>query len=273
MVATTANNQQYALKAVEISRVHKKSPKSLRQLMRENVSCRGLKPLTLGYTPLGVAPAELAEITPSHMLATTAFCHAGFDFQGHPTLSYLIPLLSHCVPLQRAEPSSRLLLGLGISDSGLEKHKDVVGLIRSFVRPAERTMVNFGARGSRIAVSKLVSRLTKLVPSGFNNIPSACAIHTATYITVNHSRMYEPGSMVIASARGTNCNGTGKTTGPNAKPGNSINTYRPCTEGYQKTIELVKGRDTRSLRISVRRATRDGTVHANRYTNQHGDPA
>ncbi|KAF2678335.1 hypothetical protein K458DRAFT_423273 [Lentithecium fluviatile CBS 122367] len=31
-----------------------------------------------------------------------------------------------CVPLQRAETSSRLLLGLGIWASGLEKHEDVV---------------------------------------------------------------------------------------------------------------------------------------------------
>lgn len=32
---------------------------------------------------------------------------------------------------------------------GREKHEDVVGLIRSFIRLAERTSADFGARGRR----------------------------------------------------------------------------------------------------------------------------
>ncbi|KAF2176923.1 hypothetical protein K469DRAFT_721186, partial [Zopfia rhizophila CBS 207.26] len=65
---------------------------------------------------------------------------AGFDFHGCLTLSSLIPLLSHRISLQRAETSSRLLLSLGIGYGGLERYKDGVGLIKSFVRSAEGTM-------------------------------------------------------------------------------------------------------------------------------------
>ncbi|KAF2690361.1 hypothetical protein K458DRAFT_413139 [Lentithecium fluviatile CBS 122367] len=48
---------------------------------------------------------------------------AGSYFQGRRTqLSIISPC---CVPLQRAETSSRLL-GLGIGAGGLKKHEDVV---------------------------------------------------------------------------------------------------------------------------------------------------
>ncbi|KAF2469894.1 uncharacterized protein BDR25DRAFT_356164 [Lindgomyces ingoldianus] len=33
---------------------------------------------------------------------------------------------------------------------------------------------------------------------------------------------------------GRNCNGTSKTTGPNAKSGNAIDTYRPCAKDIRK---------------------------------------
>ncbi|OAF98753.1 uncharacterized protein CC84DRAFT_1210623 [Paraphaeosphaeria sporulosa] len=49
------------------------------------------------------------------------------------------------------EPArARLRLGLGTGAGGLEKIEDVVGLIRSFVRSAERTTAGFGARGRRV---------------------------------------------------------------------------------------------------------------------------
>lgn len=38
-----------------------------------------------------------------------------------PTLSYLIPLLSHCFSFQKARTRSRLLLGVGIGAGGLKK--------------------------------------------------------------------------------------------------------------------------------------------------------
>ena len=73
--------------------------------------------------------------------------NASFDFQNRPTLCYLVSLLSHRIPLHRAETTSWLLFGLRIGAGG---HEDVVGMIRSCVRAAETTTAAFGAWGRRM---------------------------------------------------------------------------------------------------------------------------
>jgi hypothetical protein len=51
----------------------------------------------------------------------------------------------NCIPLQRAETRSRLLLGLGIGAGGLEKHEDVVAWAG----------ISFGRRKRQRRVSQL----------------------------------------------------------------------------------------------------------------------
>lgn len=68
---------------------------------------------------------------------------AGFEGRPlHPILylSYLIVF-----PFNELRLELRLPLSIGIGDDGLEKHEDVVGLSRSFVRSAERTTAGFRA--------------------------------------------------------------------------------------------------------------------------------
>ncbi|KAF1980119.1 hypothetical protein BU23DRAFT_548314 [Bimuria novae-zelandiae CBS 107.79] len=82
----------------------------------------------------GVPPATLNPLAEAQALISSR-C----------TLSYLVPLLCHHIPPQRAETRSRLLLSLRIGSGGLENYVAVVGLVASFVRSAERTTVGFGA--------------------------------------------------------------------------------------------------------------------------------
>ena len=116
-----------------------------------HVRSRSLYDRVTAVLPKHVEPFYLRRCLQQVRLNPLIEAQASISRVAHSIL--FIPLLSHGISLQRAETSSRLLLGLGIGYGGLLKHENVVGLIRSFVWSAGRTTPAFGALGRRDGMS------------------------------------------------------------------------------------------------------------------------